>query len=222
MTADRPVTPLSLEAPGEAHASPIYRKRSSVAAVVLAAGAGTRFSGSGHKLLVNIAGKPLVRHAVDAARDADLDEVVVVTGFMHERIANTMPDDVTVLYNENWKNGQSMSLVTAVAYADWRGHAAVVVGLGDSPGVASDTWRSLAETDSDIAMADFDGDLRPPTRLGAAVWASLPVSGDEGARSLVRARPDRVVRVPATGGNAFDIDTEMDLQRWLRTNRRVR
>lgn len=186
---------------------------STVAAVVLAAGAGTRFAGEQNKLLVEIAGKPVVRHAVDAARAAGLDEVVVVTGSMHEAIAEAMPEDVTVLHNESWEDGQSTSLQAAVSYADWRGHGAVVVGLGDSPGVAADTWRALADSDAEIAMADFAGRLRPPTRLAAALWPSLPVSGDEGARSLVRARPDRVVRVKAAG-DASDIDTLSDLQRW--------
>ncbi len=190
------------------------RGRSTVAAVILAAGAGTRFAGERHKLLVHIDGKPLVRHAVDAARAAGLDEVVVVTGAMHAPIADAMPDDVTVLFNENWEDGQSTSLQAAVAYADWRGHGAVVVGLGDVPGVSADTWRALADSDAEIAMAEFSGELRPPTRLAAAVWPSLPVSGDEGARSLVRARPDRVARVTSVG-DASDIDTRADLQRWL-------
>jgi len=180
---------------------------------VLAAGAGSRFDGERHKLLTEVNGKPLVRHAVDAARASGCDEVVVVVGAMHESIAAVMPDDVTVLHNENWEDGQAGSLQAAIAYADWRGHSAVVVGLGDSPGVSADTWRDLAETDAEIAMADFLGSLRPPTRLAAAMWPSLPVSGDEGARSLLRARPDRVVRVPATG-DAADIDTRSDLQRW--------
>ena len=48
------------------------------AAVVLAAGGGTRFAGDAHKLLAPLRGRPVVVHAVSAALDAALDEVLVV------------------------------------------------------------------------------------------------------------------------------------------------
>lgn len=183
----------------------------STAAVILAAGAGTRFAGSRHKLLTEVRGKPLVRHAVDAARAAGFDEVIVVGGCVD--LVAVLPDDVTILHNERWEDGQATSLRAATMYAEARGHDAVVVGLGDQPGVPAEAWAAVAASTSDIAAADFGSGKRPPVRLSAAIWSSLPVSGDEGARALMRQRPEMVEAVPCTGADA-DVDTLEDLRRW--------
>lgn len=187
------------------------RDVATIAAVVLAAGAGSRFFGADHKLLTVVRGKPIVRHAVDAARHAGFDEVIVVSGCVD--LTEVMPEDVTIIHNEHWEHGQSSSLRGAVTYAATRGHKAVVVGLGDQPGVGAAAWRAVMQSDADLAAADFGEGHRPPVRLSAAMWASLPVSGDEGARALWRERPEMVESIPCEG-DAADVDTLEDLKRW--------
>jgi CTP:molybdopterin cytidylyltransferase MocA len=175
--------------------------------VVLAAGGATRFSGDGHKLLAPFRGRPLVTWAVDAATTAALDDIVVVTGSVD------VPVDTPVVHNPDWASGLASSLRVGVGHARARGHDVVVVGLADQPLVPASAWRSVAAADAPIAVATFDGDRRPPVRLAAAVWDLLPTSGDEGARALMRERPDLVVEV-ACDGEPADIDTAEDLARW--------
>ncbi len=178
-------------------------------AVVLAAGDGSRFGGP--KLLVDFRGRPLVAWALDAALGAGLDETVVVTG--GQDLGEVVPDGVTVLDNPRWAEGQSTSLQAAVAHADAAGHDAVVVGLGDTPLVGADAWRAVAAVDGPVVVATYDGLPRPPVRLTRAVWPLLPTEGDEGARVLLRDRPDLVTAVPCAGDPA-DVDTRGDLERW--------
>ena len=185
--------------------------RLGVAAAVLAAGAGVRFAGRGHKLLSDVGGVPLVRRAVDSARQAGLDETIVVMGAVD--LLDVLPEDVTVLRNEAWEQGQATSLAAAVGYAGSRGHRAVAFGLGDQPGVPASAWRAVADADGDLVVADFDGARRPPVKIGASLWSHLPLTGDEGGRALMRRRPELVLAIPCEG-NPDDIDTLEDLQNW--------
>ncbi len=187
------------------------RARQGVAAVVLAAGAGTRFAGDGHKLLAPVEGVPLVRRAVDAARAADFAETVVVMGATD--LLDALPEDVTVLRNHDWAEGQATSLQVAVAYAGSVGHRAVVFGLGDQPGVPASAWEAVGSEDHDLVVASFGGRLRPPVKVGAALWSRLPLTGDEGGRTLIRRQPDLVRALPCEG-NPDDIDTVEDLAGW--------
>jgi len=191
----------------------------SQAAVVLAAGGGSRWDGDGHKLLAEVDGRPLAAHALAAAADAGLDELVVVTGavdltgvlagVLHE----ALPVTVKVLHNERWAEGQAGSLGLAVAHATAVGHDAVVVGLADSPGVPAEAWRAVAAVEAELAVATFAGRRRPPTLIGRSLWGQLPQAGDQGARDLLDERPDLVVEVPCPGDPA-DVDTMEDLWRW--------
>lgn len=181
------------------------------AAVVLAAGGGSRFGGAGHKLLAPFRDATVVAHAVAAAHAAALDEVIVVVGAVD--LAAELPTGVRVVENPHWADGQATSLQVGIAAADAAGHAAVVVGLGDQPLVEAEAWRRVAASTAPIAVATYDGHRRNPVRLARDVWPLLPTHGDEGARTVIRGRPDLVEAVPCPG-TPVDIDTVEDLERW--------
>lgn len=180
----------------------------SIAAVVLAAGGGSRFAG-GPKLLAPFGGRPLVVMAVEAAVAAALDETVVVVG--GAPVADLLPPGVTVVENTGWREGLAGSLAAAVRHAAAAGHEAVVVGLGDQPLVPAAAWAAVAASTAPVAVATYSGKRRNPVRLARSVWALLPATGDDGARALVRDRPDLVVEVPCPG-DPRDVDTIDDLR----------
>jgi molybdenum cofactor cytidylyltransferase len=183
-----------------------------VAALVLAAGVGSRFSSSVPKLLADVRGRPLVAWAVQPAIDAELDEVVVVTGAVD--LTAVLPESVTVLVNEMWSAGQASTLRAGVDWSARQGHDAVLVGLADQPGLSETAWRALAEPrHSPIAVATYGGARGYPVRLEAVVWPLLPVSGDQGVDVLMRSRPELVTEVPCEG-DPRDIDFMEDLRRW--------
>jgi CTP:molybdopterin cytidylyltransferase MocA len=188
----------------------------SVCAVVLAAGGGTRYSGSSHKLLAPFRGRPLVTWAVASAVASGIGPVAVVEGAV--ALGPVLDDvgDVEVLRNERWGEGQATSLGVAVAWASAGGHDGVVIGLGDQPLLAPSAWQAVADASpaqSPIAVATYDGRRGNPVRLGSAVWGLLSFDGDEGARELMRRRPDLVGEVACEGSPA-DVDTVEDLEQW--------
>jgi molybdenum cofactor cytidylyltransferase len=184
-----------------------------VLAVVLAAGGGSRFAGSGHKLLAQRDGRTVVEHAVDGARKA-LGEVLVVTGAARLPDAVTTAPGVRLIHNPGWAEGQATSVATAITFASADNTIdAIVVGLGDQPDIPSDAWRRVASSAAPIAIATYDGRRRNPVRLHRSVWPLLPTTGDEGARALTRLRPELVEEVPCNG-SPDDIDTLEDVLRW--------
>jgi molybdenum cofactor cytidylyltransferase len=181
-----------------------------VAGAVLCAGAGSRYDGgkSGAKLLVPWRGRPLVVSAVENALAAHLEETFVVTGAAD--LTGVLPAGVTLVENPRWREGQATSLQAAISAARSGGFGALVVGLGDQPLIGPDAWRAVAAADAQIAVATYGGRRRNPVKLASAIWDQLPVAGDEGARVLMRARPELVVEVPCAG-DPLDIDTKEDL-----------
>jgi CTP:molybdopterin cytidylyltransferase MocA len=154
-------------------------------------------------------GRPLVTWALEHVIAAGFDQTFVVVGPVD--LSALLPGAV-VVDNPAWASGQAGSLRAGIAAAEEHGHEVVVIGLGDQPLVPAEAWSAVADTDSPIAVASFDGRRTPPARLARSVWGLLPEDGDVGARGLMAARPDLVVEVPCPG-EALDIDTAADLLR---------
>jgi len=194
--------------------------------LLLAGGSGSRFKGNGHKLHVGFRGRPLAAHALETVRSLVgdcVEQVYVITGatsldpaFEWLAAAKSVPVATlgfTVLHNEGWSEGQAASLAVGIDRAALDGHSSVIVGLADQPLIGPDAWRAVATAPGAIVTAAFEGRRRPPVKLDRSVWPLLPRTGDVGARSLIRLRPELVSEVPCMG-NPIDIDTMEDLRRW--------
>jgi molybdenum cofactor cytidylyltransferase len=182
-------------------------------AVLLAAGGGTRFAGTTHKLLATIDGVPVFRRSLDHLIAAEFDQVVVVTGAVALDVGHS---GVTTVHNPRWDEGQAGSLQLALTAAADLGSDVLVVGLADQPFIPSSAWRAVADAPSTapIVVATYGGVRGPnPVRLHRSVWSHLPTEGDEGAKPVMRLHPNWVDEV-ACEGSAADIDTLEDLRSW--------
>jgi CTP:molybdopterin cytidylyltransferase MocA len=191
-------------------------------AVLLAGGAGYRFDAreGRHKLDADLPAtstepsESVARRAVRHVSIAAIGKVVVVVGGWtpHSELTRDYPD-VEIVVNPDWADGQITSVRAGLDAARRRGAERVVIGLADQPFVSPDAWRTLARGRGAIDVATYGGRRGNPVALDRSVWSMLPESGDEGARGLMRIRPDLVCEVACSGSPA-DIDTYEDLHRW--------
>jgi CTP:molybdopterin cytidylyltransferase MocA len=178
------------------------------------------------KLLLPLAGRPLLEGVVAAACASSLDAVVVVLGAAAEEIqAEVDMGRAAVLVNPRHQAGMSSSLKAGLA-AIGPYVSRVVVILGDQPAVTSELIDSLLRLQSSsglpAAALSFGGLLHPPVVMQRELWAELDsLEGDIGCRALIRARPELVAALPADGGHGhpIDIDTPDDYERLVSAGR---
>jgi molybdenum cofactor cytidylyltransferase len=191
---------------------------SHVAAIILAAGRGTRF-GDELKLLAQIGGKALVRHAAEAAVGSLVDPVIVVTGYRSNEVEAALHGlPVQILYNALYAQGLSTSLRAGFSALPPTTRAAVIL-LGDMPFVKADLidtlvaeWRERGEPAA--LVPTLDGRRGNPVVLSRDLQAMIEdLSGDVGAGSLLRKRSDVLEWTTTDPAVAQDIDTREELAR---------
>ena len=180
------------------------------AAIILAAGSGSRFQSGTHKLLSLLHGRPVFQWALETARTAGFDRTIVVTGAIRLPIYDPT---VTVVHNPDFAQGQMSSLRKALDAARTFDVEAVVIGLGDQPFLTVDAWRQVGRSASPIAVATYGDRRGHPVRLHHSIWDLLDDEGDVGARNLMRNAPHLVSELACVGSPA-DIDTVEDLLLW--------
>jgi nicotine blue oxidoreductase len=164
-----------------------------IGAVVLAAGAATRFGAPKQKLLL-----PAVLERVQG-----LDEVVVVSGAYELEGAIRCAD---------WERGPGASLRCGLEALGAEVEAAVVV-LADGPSLAPAAidrvvaeWRASGEP---VVAASYSGERGHPLLVARSAWRNVP---DEGLRAL----PARLVPCDDLG-EPGDVDYRSDLPERFRT-----
>jgi CTP:molybdopterin cytidylyltransferase MocA len=192
-----------------------------VCAVLLAAGAGRRFAGPGHKLRASLDGSSVFARALETVLASAIGPVIVVVGaddLSDEigRVVDAMPATtrlpVSVVHNARWAGGMATSLHAGFDAAAALDMNVVIVGLADQPRIEPEAWRRLADCTCELAVATYDGERGHPVRIARRWWSDVPSVGDEGARQLLRKEAEIVCEV-ACRGTPTDVDTTDDLTR---------
>ncbi len=183
-----------------------------VVGVILAAGMSTRLGRP--KQLLEIDGRALVAHVVDAALASALDEVIVVTGHQSGAVEAALGTrEVRFCLNECFRDGQSTSLVVALDMVPLEADAVVVL-LADQPTVNAAVIDRLLtkrrETAASIVMASYGGITAHPVLFGRELFSELrQIQGDQGARDVIRRHRSEVATVDGGADTPPpDVDTE--------------
>lgn len=179
-------------------------------ALVLAAGAGSRFGGD--KLRARWGEGRLIDAALATARCAPVEGVVLL-----HRPGDRLTDDpaVTTVEVPDWAEGMAASLRRGVAALPPDCAGAYVL-LGDMPRVPAGVPQPLADAVSAGAPAAapvWKGELGHPVLFSRALFPDLlGLTGDRGGRAAILALGDRLARIEAPDdGVLFDVDTREGL-----------
>jgi CTP:molybdopterin cytidylyltransferase MocA len=178
----------------------------SVAAVILAAGASTRFGAP--KAAQRIGSRSLVEIVVDTATAAGLSPVVVVAP-----TSLRVPENAEIVRNDAPERGMSRSLRMGIDAVPPDAEAAVVL-LADQPTVDVEHLRTLDgwRGGTPVVATSSDGVLGPPVLIERDGFGLLEgIDGDAGLRDLLRADPSLVTQVKHAA--VPDVDTPADLER---------
>ena len=190
-------------------------------AIVLAAGAGSRFGGG--KLLAPWRGGVLLDGALAAAFAAPVRSVTVVWGAdpavaeaaraFAERTGNR--ERLRLVHAARHAEGLSVSLAAGVAALPDDGEGAFIF-LGDMPRIPSSVIDLMADALAHRALAvatEFQGRRGHPVLFAKSLWPRLlALSGDRGAGELLRELGGVVELIAAPDdGVLYDVDRRADL-----------
>lgn len=185
------------------------------AAIILAAGLSRRMGRP--KLLLEVEGRPIIRHAVERVISAGIRQVLVVAPPEHEALARALDGlEVRFAVNPIPEAGQGSSVSVGVR-ALAAGTTAVLIALGDQPGVPAEVIPALLEalktSGKSIAAPRYADGLGNPVLFAASVFPELLVlPGDRGARAVVEQDPSRLAQVDIGSPMPRDIDTPEDYE----------
>ncbi len=191
-------------------------------AIVLAAGSGRRFGGG--KLLAPWRDGVLLDGALTAAFAAPVRQVTVVTGAQADRVTAAaqalaqrlgQTARLNLVHAPDHLEGMGASLRTAAAALPAEAAGAFVF-LGDMPRVpvaVLDLLAAAVRAGAPAAAPVFHGQRGHPALIGQAlIQALLTLTGDAGARTVLKDLGDRLAVVEAPDdGVLFDVDERGDL-----------
>ena len=134
------------------------------AAVILAAGAGTRMKSKKPKVAHEMMGKPLVRWVIDAAEQAGVARVVTVVGHMREQVEPLVADKSEIVVQEHQRGTADAVASCREALGDFDG--SLLVLSGDCPLITADTMRALADMRESNDAAVVVLTMRPENPFG--------------------------------------------------------
>lgn len=197
--------------------------------IILAAGQGSRFLGSQHKLTQPLGAVTVLGRSISRAIESRMPVIVVTTDRLATEAARWVARRDLVVLPEVGSGGAGLTALgmgySIAAGVAARPHAAGWLVLpGDMPLVRPATLLAVASglAQNPVVYAQYQGRRGHPVGFGAELFSELvQLSGDEGARRLTARYPSAGLEVNDPGV-LIDVDTEADLaavQRRLKAER---
>ncbi len=182
-----------------------------VTGLVLAAGGSKRLGRP--KQLLPYGRRTVLDQTLSVARRCPFDQLVCVIGGGGPEVRGVVAlDGFEVAENPSFGEGCSSSIAVALAAVDPRADALVLL-LGDQPGVTPETVAALIAGRGDAALAAcaYENGRGHPLAFARSTFGELAgLHGDKGVWKLMDRAGAAVVEVPVAGAIPRDIDTWED------------
>ncbi len=185
--------------------------------IILAAGNSSRLGRP--KQLLEFRGKSLITHLVEEAITAGIQPVVVVRGAV-DLSAPLAGQPVSIVENPRWREGMGSSIAAGVRFLSDQAVDAAFVAVCDQPYVTANLFAEMIGSKKrfakGIVACSYAGTTGTPVLFDRQYFEMLgALTGQEGAKKILRAHQGDVAAVLFPGGDA-DIDTEDDYERLSR------
>ena len=190
---------------------------SGIAAIILAAGKGSRIGGD-NKLLYEIDDETIVTKVVKAALASKASPVIVVTGFEQEFIADELKDkDVKLVYNSDYASGINTSIRTGLESLNNAVRGAIIIPA-DMPFITSDHLNRLIDAFDPLNKKALCVSTYKKVKVNPALWARKLFDNVKIIPENAKVHPvlvehsDYIAEVPLLNDNeALDINTKKDI-----------
>ena len=135
--------------------------------VILAAGKGTRMRSSKPKVVHPIAGKPMVMHVIDSAKEIKVEQIIVVAGHEIEQVTALLTDQDVEIVEQKEQLGTGHAVDQALPLV--KPGNQVVVLYGDVPLIKASTLEALVASTPENGIGLLTVELAVPTGYGRIV-----------------------------------------------------
>ncbi len=196
-------------------------KKSSIAAIILAAGASRRMGQP--KQLLPYKRQTLLCHVIRSALASECKPVIVVLGANAEQIKPTINKfPIKIVKNKNWTQGISSSINCGVTYIQeqYLDIDAVVFFTCDQPFISDIIVDQIInvynENDKSIIASKYKQNLGVPALFSRNLFSELmKLKGDKGAKKIINQYPDLVCPIDFPQGE-IDLDTLENYQQFIK------
>ena len=188
-----------------------------ISIIVLAAGLSTRFGRN--KLMEPMGGGTMIEQVVSESLKSKASQVIVVCGHEHDRVKDALRNyRCEVVFNEDYKKGQSFSFRKGLSWVDKDADAVMVIP-GDVAGVDHSMINAVIDEYSGsyapIVTAGFRGHSGHPILFDKNLFGELAKIDEEtrGLKSVVSRHRSQVRLVETSEAALLDIDKQGDIAR---------
>jgi molybdenum cofactor cytidylyltransferase len=184
-----------------------------VTAIVLAAGMSARM-GKQNKLLLPFAGKTVVETVVQNLVNADIGQIIVITGYeaeMVKRVLTHLP--VQIIENSHYAKGMTTSIKAGVAAASGEGY---MICLSDMPLITAKEYSFLADifnkqrlvNSNCICIPKFKDSKGNPVIFSSS-YKRLILEHEkmEGCKEIIQLNKENIYWVDISANTLRDMDT---------------